>query len=106
MLAAGVEPEPCWSHNQPMSADGTHQVLECSVATVGKVSADVVVETRGRSWVYVVHKPKQAASKPILTDVPPRDQAATIGIFGALLESHSEDVLRTLVCSTEKIVMP
>ena len=69
------------------------------MATVGKVSADVVVETRGRSWFYVVHEPKQAASKPFLADVPPRDQAATIGMFGALLESHSEDVLRTLVFS-------
>ena len=50
-----------WNRAQSSNDCGrNHQVFGRSVATVGKGSAHVVVETRGRSWVHVVQKPKQA----------------------------------------------
>ena len=90
-----------------MIADGTHQVFECSMATVGKVLADVVVETRGRSWVSVVQRPKKKLWVYHFLLMPLQEKReATIGMLGVLLESQSEDVLRTVVWSAEKSWMP
>ena len=53
--------EPRWIHKSSNDCGGAHQVFKHRVATVGKVSANVVLETHGRSWVRVVQKPNETS---------------------------------------------
>ena len=76
------------------------------MVTVGK---DFCRRRRGDSWTILGFcRPKNRSNLRVsfLADTPPRAEGATNGMIGVSLESRSEDVLRTFVCSTETSWMP